>query len=207
MKKIFKFIGKKSAYNIIRYNKEIQNKCEINKDSYNTVFNKIVVEIVPCYSEDKNNIFIDYNINNHIEITYIDSNNVKHDLKRNFIMKDDHIKIIKIKINTNYISINKIFRKCEGIKEITFKKFYRNDITDLSSMFQGNICLKKINFSKFKTDRCNNMSYMFSDCVNLKYLDLRIFNTINVNNMKGMFCNCSKLTIIKHNLINQKNFQ
>ena len=58
-----------------------------------------------------------------------------------------------------------MFYCCHCIESICFKKFYRNNIT--------------------------NMGYMFWGCSSLKELNLNNFNTNNVTDMRGMFRYCS----------------
>ncbi len=58
-----------------------------------------------------------------------------------------------------------VFFDCWSVEFIEFKKFYRNNVT--------------------------NMGYMFSRCSTLKELNLSNFNTNNVTNMAGMFYGCS----------------
>ena len=54
-------------------------------------------------------------------------NNNKDEIKRNFINKDEEIKIIII-IDYQIKSFEKLFYDCECIESINFKKFYRNNI-------------------------------------------------------------------------------
>ena len=65
---------------------------------------------------------------------------------------------VKIIIDYQVKSFNGLFYKCDCIESINFKKFYRNNITD--------------------------MSFMFSECSSLKVLYLNNFNTNNVINME-----------------------
>ena len=83
---------------------------------------------------------------------------------------------IKIIIDYQVKSFKKLLCKCECIESIKFKKFYRNNVTD--------------------------MSFMFNECSSLKELNLSNFNTNNVNNISRMFCGCSndlKMKIISEN--------
>ena len=47
---------------------------------------------------------------------------------------------------------------CECIESINFKKFYRNNITDMSCMFRGCSSLKDLNLKNFNTNNVTNMS-------------------------------------------------
>ena len=50
------------------------------------------------------------------------------------------------------------------VSSINFKKIYRNNINNMSCMFDGCILLKKIKFSSFNSDNVIDMSGMFYDC-------------------------------------------
>ena len=73
-----------------------------------------------------------------------------------------------------------------------FKKFYRNNINNMRSMFWGCSSLKELNLSNFNTNNVTKMGCMFFGCSSLKELNLSNFNTNNVTNMNSMFSGCSK---------------
>ena len=50
------------------------------------------------------------------------------------------------------------------IKRIKFKKFYRNNVTDMSGMFSECSSLKELNLNNFNTNNVTNMSFMFRGC-------------------------------------------
>ena len=85
--------------------------------------------------------------------------------KNKYLNKNKNIDKIKIIIDYQVKSFEKLFYYCKCIEYINFKKFYRNNI--------------------------NNMGYMFYGCSSLRELNLSNFNTNNVTNMRGMFCGCS----------------
>ena len=118
-------------------------------------------------------------------------NNIE-EIKRNKIEKKDNVKIIKIIIDNQVKSFSGLFEYCY-IKYINFKKFYRNNIFDMSYMFTRCYSLKEINLSNFNTNNVTNMEYLFFGCYSLKELNLSNFNTNNVTNMHGMFSRCSSL--------------
>ena len=152
---------------MIKYNKNIKNRINININDYKEYsenYSSIEIEIEPVKS--KYGKFI--NIKKEEEIYYhIYFNNNKEEIKRNYINKNEEIKIIKIKIDYQIKSFEKLFYLCDCIESIYFKKFYRNNI--------------------------NNISRMFSGCSSLNELNLINFNTNNVNKMEDMFCGCSSL--------------
>ena len=51
------------------------------------------------------------------------------------------------------------------VSSINFKKIYRNNINNMSCMFDGCIFLKKkLKFNSFNSDNVIDMSGMFYDC-------------------------------------------
>ena len=71
---------------------------------------------------------------------------------------------IKIIIDYQVKSFKQLFYCCKIIRAITFKKFYRINISDMSCMFAGCSSLKELNLSNFNTNNITNMSWMFSRC-------------------------------------------
>ena len=104
------------------------------------------------------------NIKNEDRIYYhIYFNNNNEEIKRDHIKKNEEVKIIKIKIDCEIESLEKLFYDCKCIESINFKKFYRNNINNMREMFSGCSSLKPINFNNFNTENVNNMSYMFCE--------------------------------------------
>ena len=64
-------------------------------------------------------------------------NNNEKEIKRNYINEEEEIKIIKLIINYQIISFENLFSDCECIESINLKKFYRNNISNISDMFNG----------------------------------------------------------------------
>ena len=50
------------------------------------------------------------------------------------------------------------------IESLKFKKFSRNNITNMESMFYGCSSLKELNLSNFNTDNVIDMAGMFDGC-------------------------------------------
>ena len=128
-----------------------------------------------------------------LEFYHIYFDNNKKEKKRNYLKENENIKAIKVIIDYNEISFEKLFMECEYIESIYFKKFYRNDIENMSSMFARCSSLKELNLSNFKTNNVTDMSYMFYECSSLKEINLSNFNTDNVIDMGYMFSSCSSL--------------
>ena len=202
--KIFDNITKLKTLKIIKYNKKIQKRLNINiKDykEYPELYSPIEIEIKPADSEY--DTFI--NIPKEDELYYhIYFNNNKEEIKRNKIEKKDNVKIIKIIIDNQVKSFSGLFEYCY-IKYINFKKFYRNNIFDMSYMFTRCYSLKEINLSNFNTNNVTNMEYLFFGCYSLKELNLSNFNTNNVTDMNHMFYGCYSLKKINLSNFNTNN--
>ena len=108
------------------------------------------------------------------------------------INKNENVSKIKIIINYQIKSFEKLFENCECIEYIYFKKFCRNNINNMGNMFFGCHSSEKLNLSNFNTNNVTNMGLMFFGCLSLKELNLSNFNTNNVTDMRGMFWGCSE---------------
>ena len=108
----------------------------------------------------------------------------------NNINVDEEIKIIKIIIDYQVKSFEELFDSCDCIESIYFKKFYRNNITNMSCMFYRCSSLKELNLNNFNTNNITDMSFMLYKCSSLKELNLNNFNTNNVNDMRYMLGGC-----------------
>ena len=197
LSKIYDNIPKKKKLAIVRFNKRMQIKLNLNTGDYKK-YCEIEIEIIP--TKGKYGKFINVNENDKL-FYHIYFNDNKAEIKNKYeINKEDNIAKIKIIIDYQVISFEKLFHWCQMIESINFKKFYRNNITDMSWMFYNCSSLKELNLTNFNTNNVTNMSWMFSGCSSLKELNLTNFNTNNVTNMNGMFYKCSSLK--KLNLTN-----
>ena len=140
--------------------------------------------------------FINYDINNE-QYYHIYFDNNEEETGRSFLIENEDINSIKIIIDYQVESFKELFIYCECIESIYFKKFFRNNITNMCSMFSGCSSLKELNLSNFNTENVTDMSWMFSGCSSLKELNLSNFNTNNVTDMSVMFLGCSSLKEIK----------
>ena len=66
--------------------------------------------------------------------------------------------MIKIIINYQVKSYNKLFNYCGYVNSINFRKFIRNNIIDMSYMFRWCSSLKELNFSNFNTNNVIDMN-------------------------------------------------
>ena len=192
LSKVYNNMTQKKSLKIVKYNKLIQNRLNISIKNYKEYY-EIEIDIIQC--KDKYGKFI--NINKNDKIYYhIYFNDNKEEIKDKYEIKEED-KVTKIKIIINYQvkSFEKLFYYCKCIESINFKKFSRNNINinNMSYMFYGCSSLKILNLSNFITNKVTNMSYMFSLCSSLKDINLSNFNTNNVTNMSYMFLGCSSL--------------
>ena len=197
LKKFFGYLKEKKLLDIIKYNKTLQKKMNIDINAYKEYseqYSSIEIEIIPA----KNHYgkFISDDIYAHI--FFDDDKEIK---KRNYLEQNEEVKKIKVIIDYKYNSFENLFSDCNSIESICFRKFRRNTIENMSGMFSGCSSLKELNLSNFNTDNVTNMSSMFSDCSSLNELNLSNFNTNNVTNMRRMFSDCSSL-----NELNVSNF-
>ena len=76
------------------------------------------------------------------EYYHIYFNNSNEEIKRNYLNKNEKVKIIKIIIDYQVTSFQNLFNYCKCIESINFNKFYRNNITNMSYMFEDCSSLK-----------------------------------------------------------------
>ena len=193
LQKILNNPSKKRALEFLKYNKKTQQRLNFNINNYKKYceeYSSIEIEIIPV--KNKYGKFI--NIKEGDEKYYhIYFNNIKDEIKREFINKNEFAAKIDTTINYQIKSFNKLFYNCKCIEKINFKKFARNNIIDMSYMFYGCTSLNYLNLSNFNTFNVTDMSYMFFECSLLKELNLNKFNTSKVINMSYMFSACSSL--------------
>ena len=194
LKKIFDNLEDVKAYEIFRYNKNIQKKLDIDNNSYkelSEIKSSIIIEIIPeknKYGKIFNYLLDKYESNYHI---YFD-NDIK-EKETNEINEEDKVSKIKLVIDNNIKSLNNLFEDCKCIESINFKRFTRINIDNMRSMFWQCSSLKEINLNKFNTNNVSNMSWMFYRCSELKRIDISNINIDNVESMVGMFWGCSSL--------------
>ena len=199
LNKICNILDIKTKLTIIKYNKKIQNKCGLtikNYKEYSEIYSPIEIEIIPSFTYEEPFIQIcgeDFQVCEGIHI-YFD-NNKEEVIGTNCLYYDDSVSKIKIIIDYRIKSFENLFYGCNGAKEIRFKKFYRNNINNMSFLFYDCQSLEKIVFSNFNTNNVADMSFMFYRCSMIKALNFSCFNTKNVTNMKGMFSESGLNTI------------
>ena len=190
LQKIFHILEKKKMLYIVKYNKKIMKRINININDYKEYSKLIVIEIKPVNNEYGQFI----NIKEIDKLYYhIYFNNKKEEIKRNYINKDEQIDIIKIIIDKKIESFEGLFCSCECIESIYFKKFYRNNINNMSFMFYYCWSLKELNLSNFNTENVIRVIEMFAGCSSLKELDLSNFYLSKIKYTHKMFYSCSSL--------------
>ena len=194
LKQIINNINKIKLLEIVRYNKQLKNKLDIRIIEYVRNFSKIIIEIIP--EEYNYGKFINIKEKNESLFHIYFNNNNTEEVKRTYIDIDDEVSKIKIVIDYDIKSLNKLFKNCNCIKTINFIKFNIEHINNMSYMFYGCSSLKKLNLSHFNSINVKSMIDMFSKCSSLKYLNLSNLNTNKVDNMSWMFFGCSSLQVL-----------
>ena len=163
LQKLFNHLLNKKILDIIKYNKNIKERINISIQDYkeySEIYSSIEIEIKP--TNNKHGKFI--NINNENENYYhIYFNDNKEEINRSYLNEKENVSKIKIIIDYQVKSFEKLFYNCECIEYIYFKKFHRNNINNMRSMFNGCSSLKKLNLSNFNTKNVTNMGNMFVD--------------------------------------------
>ena len=131
LKKIIDIIKKNKSLEIIKYNKKIQKRLNININNYkeySQLYSSIEIELKPT-----DNIYGKFiNIpDEEKEYYHIYFDNSIEEIKRNYLIKTDKVKIIKIIIDYQVKSFKKLFYNCKYIESIYFKRFVRNNINNM----------------------------------------------------------------------------
>ena len=166
LKQIFDNIPENKLYKIIKINKNIQKRLNININNYIKLHNKIILEIFPINKEDRNN-FINILIPEKPFYHIYFNNDERKEINKDYFTIEDKVRKIKIIIDDNIKSLKDLFNGCICIKKIIFKKFNTKDIKDMSNMFYGCTSLEEINLNEFNTDKVTNMRNMFFQCSSL----------------------------------------
>ena len=136
LQKLFNNLLKKKSLDIIKYNKNMKDRLNISiKDykEYCNTFTPIEIEIIPC--KDKYGRIININ-EDKASYYHIYFNDNKEKIKNKYYI-DEKDKVTKIRIIIDYQikSFKNLFKYCKCIEYINCIKFNRNNITNMSSMF------------------------------------------------------------------------
>ena len=203
LKYIFENIKKNKRLNLVKYNKSIQGRLEIGIDDYIKEYSKIEIEIIPKINMVTK--FINITKEEDESHYHIYFNDDEFETKRTWLTFKENVSRIKIILDYEFKSFKRLFSDGKNIEQISFKKFNRKDITDMSNMFSYCNSLTNIDLSNFYTQNVTNMSYMFGYCNSLINIDLSNFYTQNVTNMSNMFIGCHSLKNIDLSNFNTQN--
>ena len=162
---LFSNLDKQKALKIVKYNKNIMKRINININDYkeySTIYSPIEIEIKPVINKYGQFINIEKDVKNYYHI-YFDNN--KEEIKREYINEIEEIKIIKIIIDYQIKSFDCLFSYCDCIESINFKKFNRK-IEYMDHMFSECSSLKELNFNNYNFYKVKYMYKMFSGCSN-----------------------------------------
>ena len=174
IQKFFDYIQKRRKLKTIRYNKSIQKRINLNINhykEYSEKYSSIEIEIKPMENKYGRFIKIKEGDEEYYHIYYND--NKKEEIKSTSLNENDKVSKINIIIDYQVESFYKLFYYCKCIESICFKKFYRNNLTNMSGMFCGCSSLKELNLNNFNTNNVIHMSYMFSKCTDELKLKLK----------------------------------
>ena len=192
IQKFFGYMSERKYLETIRYNKSIQKRINININHYKAYYEtktSIELDIIPM--KGKYDKFININEEDEKYFHIYFNNNKKKEIENMSLHRDENVSKISIIIDYQIKSFSKLFCNCECIESIKFKKFYRNNVTNMSYMFRGCSSLKELNLNNFNTNNVIDMSYIFDGCSSLKELNLNNFNANKVIDVSYIFDGCS----------------
>ena len=166
IQKFFGYMTERKSLETIRYNKSIQKRVNININhykAYSEKYSSIELDIIPMKGKCGKFININEEDKKYFHIHFND--NKKKEIKNTSLNKDDNVSKISIIIDYHIKSFSYLFYNCKYIESIKFKKFYRNNVTDMSGMFWKCSSLKELNLNNFNTNNVTDMRYMFSGCL------------------------------------------
>ena len=143
MRKILEYLTKKKSLEIVKYNKNIQKRINLNIFDYIEYTEKYSsIEIEIKLGKNKYGTFIKFKEENRLYFHIYFNNNKEEEIKRNYVMENENIQMINIIIEYQVNSFFELFYFCNSIESICFNKFFRNNINDMSKMFYNCTSLK-----------------------------------------------------------------
>ena len=143
IQKFFGYMSKRKSLETVRYNKSIQKRIDININhykAYSEEYSSIELDIIPVKGEYGKFIDINEEDKKYFHIYFND--NTKKEIERTYLHEDENVSKISIIIDYQIKSFFLLFYDCWSIESIKFKKFYRNNVTNMSRMFSGCSSLK-----------------------------------------------------------------
>ena len=174
IQKFFGYMSERKYLETIRYNKSIQKRINININhykAYSETKTSIELDIIPMKGKYGKFININEEDKKYFHIYFND--NKKKEIENTSLYKGDNVSKISIIIDYQIKSFSELFHYCGCIESIKFKKFYRNNVTNMSYMFSGCSSLKELNLNNFNTNNVIYMRYMFSKCTDELKLKLK----------------------------------
>ena len=126
IQKFFGYMTERKSLEIIRYNKSIQKRINININHYKAYYEtktSIELDIMPMKGEYFKFINIKEEDKKYFHIYFND--NKKKEIENISLNKDDNVSKISIIIDYQIKSFSKLFFYCQSVESIEFKKFYR----------------------------------------------------------------------------------
>ena len=186
-------LDKKIYLQLVKYNKNLQEKLKIKLKDYKYCSEKVIIDLYPKNELIKDQQYNFININdNERRYFHIFFDENKKEENRCYITGNDKINKIRVIIESKIKSFSGLFIYCNCLEKINFIRC-NNNIENLYNTFCSCESLIDLNVSKLKTDKVKNMRGMFQGCSSLKELNLSNFNTKNVLTMYEMFSGCSSL--------------
>ena len=226
--RIFDLMPKNISFRFFKYNKKLQERMKLTIKDFIDVYELYAptkIEITPLQNTYGKFINVKENEKKYYHIYFNDD---KEEFKNKyFINEEDKVSKIKIIIDYQATSLNELFKECNCIKSIDFKKycrkksfskifsrcsslkelslsyFYNNDISDMDYTLCRCSSLEKLYLSNFNNNKVNKMDYAFNGCSSLKEVTLSNFYNNDISDMDYAFNNCSILE--KLNLSNFNN--
>ena len=204
MKIIFSNLNKKKLLEIVKYNEIIKQRLNISINDYkeySELYSSIEIEIIPF--KERHTFYFPFHYEQKYGLCYhIYFDNNSKEINRRVLYENDKISKIKIKIGSPVSSFHCLFEFCHYIESINFKKFYRNNITNISYMFHKCYTIQEITLNIFNASNITDMSNMFSQCYALNKLNFSIFNVNSEINMSDMFYMCFSLKELNISIFN-----
>ena len=100
-------------------------------------------------------------------------------------------------LNTeNVTNMSSMFDGCRALTTLDLSHFDTQNVTDMNNMFCNCSALTTLDVSNFDTQNVTDMGSMFAACEAFTTLDLSNFDTQNVTDMSSMFYDCSALKML-----------